>query len=177
MIIRRATLDDASQIASIHVASWKHAYRGIIPDDYIAGITHQSRLTYWEEVLGKDDLAVFVAVDEIGSVLGWAATGRDREEPGVTTITEIQAMYVHPAHTRNGVGTELFAYIFNGPTVADTTTVTVWVLEKNEPAVRFYHKQGFFPEPVKSLTIERGGARLVDLKLEMRLSRSETSPC
>lgn len=153
MIIRRATLDDASQIASIHVESWKHAYRGIIPDDYIAGITHESRLNYWEDVLGKDDLAVFVAVDDIRGVLGWAATGRDREEPGAATITEIQAMYVHPEHTRNGIGGLLLEHILNSSIVADTTTVTVWVLEKNEPAVRFYHKQGFLPEPVKSLSL------------------------
>ncbi|MDN7499963.1 MAG: hypothetical protein V4793_00760 [Paraburkholderia tropica] len=42
--------------------------------------------------------------------------------------------------------------------------------------MRFYHKQGFLPEPVKSLTIERSGACLVDVKLEMRRSRSETLP-
>ncbi|MDN7499962.1 MAG: GNAT family N-acetyltransferase [Paraburkholderia tropica] len=88
------------------------AYRGIIPDGYIAGITHESRLSYWEDVLGKDDLAVFVAVDDIGGVLGWAATGRDREEPGVATITEIQAMYVHPEYPRNGIGGLLLEHIF-----------------------------------------------------------------
>ncbi|AOK30743.1 MULTISPECIES: GNAT family N-acetyltransferase [Burkholderia] len=170
MNIRRATLEDAFRVASIHVDSWKKAYREIIPRDYIERITHQTRLTYWKEVLATNNLAVFVYVDDAGNILGWAATGPDREEPDVVTTAEIQAMYVDPEHIGKGIGSRLLEYIVAELVTVGTSRVTVWVLERNEPAMRFYHTRGFLSQPIKSIMVERGGVHLVELKLEMRLA-------
>jgi hypothetical protein len=51
--------------------------------------------------------------------------------------------------------------------MAGTSRIAVWVPERNEGAVRFYHKAGFHPVPVKTVVIKRGGVELVELKLEM----------
>jgi GNAT superfamily N-acetyltransferase len=169
MNIRRATREDAFRIASIHVDSWKDAYRDIIPRDYIDRITHQARLTHWERVLATGNLPVYVYVDEAAGVQGWVAAGRDREQPDDVTVAEIEAMYVDPAHTRHGVGCQLLSHVVPILAAAGASRITVWVLERNEPAVCFYRKVGFHPVPVNTTVIERGGMELVELKLEMRV--------
>ena len=35
--IRRARAADAEAIGAVHVATWRTAYAGVLPDDYLAG--------------------------------------------------------------------------------------------------------------------------------------------
>ena len=37
--VRDATVDDARAIAEVHVASWRWAYRGQLPDDLLDGLS------------------------------------------------------------------------------------------------------------------------------------------
>ena len=34
-MIRPATLNDAPEIARVHVASWRSTYQGLLPDDFL----------------------------------------------------------------------------------------------------------------------------------------------
>jgi hypothetical protein len=47
VIIRIATIDDAIDIAAVHVRSWQTAYRGMIPDDFLASQSVEKRLPMW----------------------------------------------------------------------------------------------------------------------------------
>ena len=41
-LVRSAELDDATAIARVHVATWRSAYRGLLPDEFLAslGLSH-----------------------------------------------------------------------------------------------------------------------------------------
>ena len=39
VIVRRARLRDAPGIAAVHVSAWQDAYAGILPSDYLAGLS------------------------------------------------------------------------------------------------------------------------------------------
>ncbi|KVM70890.1 MULTISPECIES: GNAT family N-acetyltransferase [Burkholderia] len=171
MAIRRAGLEDASRIASIHVDSWRHTYRGIIPADYLDRITHEARLRHWSQALTADDPAVFVHVNDAGETDAWAAAGHDRAAPDDTSTLELQAIYVDPARVRTGIGRRLIEHVLATCAAPGIARLVVWVLERNEPALRFYHRIGFDRAPIQSITVERGGASLGELKLEMRLDR------
>ena len=66
MEIRRATLEDAMAIASVHVRSWKSAYPGQIPQGYLDSLHPKDRVEGWEQVLAATDWpreGVFLLVD------------------------------------------------------------------------------------------------------------------
>ena len=42
--IRRARPEDAEAVARVHVAGWRHAYRGLLPDDYLDGLDWRDRV-------------------------------------------------------------------------------------------------------------------------------------
>ncbi|WP_157605345.1 hypothetical protein [Schlesneria paludicola] len=47
MNVRRATAADAESIALVHVLSWQHAYRGIVPDSVLNHLSVEARRTTW----------------------------------------------------------------------------------------------------------------------------------
>ncbi len=52
--IRRATRDDADAITCIHVHSWQHAYRGLVPDALLDGLSVEQRRTIWRQLLDNN---------------------------------------------------------------------------------------------------------------------------
>lgn len=46
MIVRRATAEDA-------VETWRDAYRGLLPDDVVAGFDVEERRRLWREGLSR----------------------------------------------------------------------------------------------------------------------------
>jgi GNAT superfamily N-acetyltransferase len=75
--VRLATRADAAAIARLHLENWRAAYRDIVPDDLLDGITAVSRFLHWDGVLADPDGAefVYVAEDAHGRLLGIASGG------------------------------------------------------------------------------------------------------
>ncbi|GFZ74956.1 hypothetical protein NLO85_16580 [Pseudomonas savastanoi] len=94
MSIRLALPEDSLQIATIHLESWRSAYEGIIPSAYINRITLEARLSHWNKVIASGESGLYVKVDRLDRVLGWVATGIDREHPEDRSVAEIQAIYI-----------------------------------------------------------------------------------
>ncbi|MGH2840330.1 MAG: hypothetical protein ACRDKY_05850 [Solirubrobacteraceae bacterium] len=55
MTVRTATRDDAHPIARVHVRSWQVAYRGLLPDAILDGLSVEERRTIWHQLLANDD--------------------------------------------------------------------------------------------------------------------------
>lgn len=113
--VRRATTDDASGIAGVHVAAWQVAYRGLIPQGHLDQIDLGERTEQWRSLLeGKAATAeipppvMFVAEDS-AVVVGFACVGRYRDEPCQEALGELWAMYVAPESWGNEVGDALMA--------------------------------------------------------------------
>ncbi|POD66497.1 GNAT family N-acetyltransferase [Pseudomonas syringae group genomosp. 3] len=170
MSIRTAIPEDSLQIATIHFASWKSAYQDIISSASIDRITLEARLSHWTKEIASGTSDVYVKVDPFDRVLGWIAAGQDRKYPEDPSVAEVQAIYVSPIHTRRGIGSELFDHVIPRFQSVGRSRVVLWVLEKNTPALEFYGQRGFAKDPVKTKTIERGSAGLVDIKLESLLT-------
>ncbi|HNH26830.1 MAG TPA: hypothetical protein PLR93_07410 [Anaerolineales bacterium] len=52
--IRKAVLKDASAIATVHVAAWKEAYRGIVADEVLNNLSIQRRTEQWTNSLSDE---------------------------------------------------------------------------------------------------------------------------
>jgi ribosomal protein S18 acetylase RimI-like enzyme len=141
--LRRATPDDAPALAGVHVAAWRQAYRGIVPDRYLEGFTVENRTRRFREFL-SDNTAETYAAEHGGRIVGFLTLGGCRD-PDVdqASIGEIWGIYVSPEHWRRGVGRFLCEQGQNLLASRDFTIATLWVLEANSQARSFHEAMGF----------------------------------
>jgi GNAT superfamily N-acetyltransferase len=142
--IRPARPADAEAVAQVHVASWRHAYRGLIPDDYLDRLSVEDREAMWRGAFADPDprSGAFVA-EQDGRVVGFAAFGPSRDDDAREGTGEVPAIYLDPAVVGSGIGRALFAEANAALREVGFTSATLWVLEANAPARRFYEKAGW----------------------------------
>ena len=143
MQVRRAEPDDARAIAELHVAAWKAAFPGLLPQDYLDDLAPEDRLGEWEQALGSSPWPVVLVAEEGGALLGFAALSPSRDDDSDPTVGEVQTLYVGPGVWRSGVGRALLERAGEELASAGFTTATLWVLDVNERARRFYERHGW----------------------------------
>jgi ribosomal protein S18 acetylase RimI-like enzyme len=138
LVIRAGQPTDASPIAGVQVRSWQVAYRGVFPDEWLDRLTVEERLPFWERYLSDDDTATLVAEID-GIPVGFALLGADRDDP---SRGKILAIYLDPEVWRRGIGRALM--LASEKTLSERfSTATLWVLDQNERARRFYETVGW----------------------------------
>ncbi|MGD0632435.1 MAG: GNAT family N-acetyltransferase [Terracidiphilus sp.] len=157
--IRRAVLDDAESIGLVQVESWRKTYAGIVPDAYLESLNMEKHAFMWRQELRAGRIFVFVAEDPWG-IFGFIAGGAIRE-PIKGYDAELYAIYLMPARQRRGEGQELVLTLREALLMESYSSMIVWVLERNLPAVSFYKRLGGLP--IAQKTIDIGGTALSDL--------------
>lgn len=157
--IRVATVADAMAVAAVRRASWFAAYSGIIDDaaiDRVTGDGDADRIRL--QFRSRPQQRMFVAVDGTDTdeaVIGFASFGPEREVDGgawpppvsaagaAGKCGEVYALYVHPDWWSTGTGRELMLRVLDRLRRDRYQDVTLWVLEQNTRARRFYEQAGF----------------------------------
>ena len=154
--IRAANRADAGPIARVHVDSWRTTYEGIVPAEYLAGLSYRDRESRWNEALTMDQLAtsIFVAETEGGDVVGFADGGPEREGDR-TYRGERFAIYLLQEHQNKGLGRHLVSAVAQRLLDDGFSSMLVWVLEDNRRACRFYESLG--GERIGQKTVAVGG--------------------
>ena len=172
--LRDATPADAHALATVHVASWRAAYRGLMPDEVLAGLSVPEREQLWSDRLTAQEARTSVVVaTDAGRVVGFAAAGpplvpTDRAD---STLGVLYALYLDPDRWGRGIGTPLHAAALDRLVTHSFTHAGLWVLDGNLRALRFYHRHGW--TDTGRTQIDRGPQ---DIELhERRLHRSLTS--
>ena len=152
--IREAKPADAWAIAEIHVRSWQAAYRGQLTDDYLDGLRVEDRIDQHRQSLEAPmaDWRTWVA-EEDGRIVGFAVTGPSQDADADPKTGELYAIYLEPDRVGTGLGRTLFAYAVEDLRSRGFRTATLWVLETNEQARRFYAVAGWRPDGI--VTTER----------------------
>jgi ribosomal protein S18 acetylase RimI-like enzyme len=164
--VRHATPRDAKAIAEIHVATWQAAYKDLMPEDYLSKISVEKRLAYWREAIEFSEPQLLVATDG-DEIVGFVGFDRSRDAGTKSTVGEIWAMYVAPAHWGKGAGLALWDGAREGLKEEGCTQVTLWVLLHNERALRFYEQAAGFKREMPSLkTVAFGSATLEEIRLK-----------
>jgi GNAT superfamily N-acetyltransferase len=172
--LRDATPADAHALATVHVASWRAAYRGLMPDEVLAGLSVPEREQHWTDRLSApaSRTSVVVAIDA-RLLVGFAAVGPpvvpvDRADP---TLGDLYALYLDPGHWGRGIGTPLHAAALDRLVTHNFTHAGLWILDGNQRALRFYYHHGW--TDTGRTQIDRGPQ---DIELqERRLHRGLTS--
>ncbi len=144
--LRPAWPQDAEAIASVEVAGWQGAYRGLMPDSFLDGLSREEKATGWYESLRKHQSAqrkrVTVAV--MGAeVLGFVRVGPSGEEAGVGLV---YLLYILPEYWGCGVGKALMQAALSDLREMEMDEAVLWVLRDNHRPRRFYEGLGWRPD-------------------------------
>ena len=122
--IRKATIDDLPRIAEIVVFNYRLNFYPIFKNDdyYFCELQVPNLMKQYES-----------NVDHI-----WVYD--DGAVKGIIQIDnrEIKKLFVEPVLQGNGIGSELLTYA-----IENRNANTLWALEKNVRAIRFYERHGF----------------------------------
>ena len=137
-----ARSEDARVIAALHVRSWRSAYRGLVPDEFLAGPVEDDRTTLWESRLSvpDDGRLVLKAVDLHDVMVGFTCVLRDAEPAWGPLLDNL---HVTPDLRGRGIGRRLFIASRAWSTaVAPGQPMHLWVIEGNTQARHFYDREG-----------------------------------
>lgn len=164
-LVRWAGPTDAEAVAEIHVLAWQMGYRGLLPDALLDGLTVIDRLPRWQQWLAEPTPRTRVAEQE-GRVLGWVTVGPQRDgDLDPVVVTEIYALYVHPAVWGRGCGSALMAATLAGLAAQSYAETNLWVLRGNARAIRFYERHGFCADGAAKRETSSSGAILDEIRL------------
>jgi GNAT superfamily N-acetyltransferase len=143
--LRDATPADARAIATVVVASWRAAYRGLMPDEVLAGLSVSDRERFWSDALIAGEPRTSVVVVTSARVVGFAASGpplnpADRADPA---LGDLYALYLDPDSWGRGIGARLHTAVLDRLRGCGFTSAGLWILDGNERARRFYLRHGW----------------------------------
>ncbi|MBM7667298.1 ribosomal protein S18 acetylase RimI-like enzyme [Solibacillus kalamii] len=155
MNIRKANRGDAPGIAKVHVDSWRTTYKGIIPQNFLDGLSYEQRTKLWENNISDQTNTIFVAENEniiIGFVTG--STRSTNKEVGASDLTSI---YLLEEWQGQSVGKKLLNQIMTSLLEQGYQKVYVDVLADNKTK-QFYQYYG--AEYVKTVQLSIAGKTL-----------------
>lgn len=157
--VRRARAADAVAIGAVHVAAWRSAYPGILPDSYLANLSVPRQAAYYDAAI-RGSTGVFVAVASGADappvspgtanrprIVGFATAGRARTSGDFGRRLgegEIETLYVLDDWRDCGVGRRLMQAAAAHLAEAGCRSVFLWVLREN-PSRWFYEHLGGKP--------------------------------
>jgi ribosomal protein S18 acetylase RimI-like enzyme len=147
----------------VHVESWQHAYRGILPEHYLASLSVAEREAMWRRMLEQQPSNLLIA-RVAGQVVGFVAFGAARDEDAPADRAEIWALYVKATHWSTGAGRLLSMEALRRIAAQGYESVSLWVIAGNERAIRFYERAGFMVDSRARRSFEVGGATLMELR-------------
>jgi len=146
--VRPARLDDCHDLGYIHVESWKAAYKGIVPDSFLDEMSVERSENRFINAISQGSERNIIALIE-DKVAGFMCFGKCRDEDVDETYGEIWGIYLHSTFWRKGIGSELLLYGISCLKAEGYSKATLWVLEDNSNARKFYEKFGFVFSGIK----------------------------
>src|SRR5262249_27493016 len=142
-----ALVEDAAGIARVHVITWRHAYRGQIPDSILDGLSIERRVQGWTAQLGdpRPKAHTLIALDGDQGV-GFCSVGSSREADADDSAGDLYAIYVDPRFMGKGIGSALLAESVRHLRADGFTHATLWVLASNTPSRHFYEHHGWLAD-------------------------------
>jgi ribosomal protein S18 acetylase RimI-like enzyme len=160
MPIRRAEPSDANGIAEVKVASWKSAYRGILPDSLLDNLSVEHNESRWRARIIEHTSQVLV-FEQNDRIIGFVAFGASRDEDAdQERVGEVYAIYLEPREWRRGHGSSLVGAAIESLQEEGYAEVTLWILHNNERGIKFYEVVGFEADEAAKVVTRKDGTEL-----------------
>lgn len=129
--------DSREEISNIYEQSWKYAYKGIIPQDFLDRIPSGQ----WCKAFDNPERYTLVMLDD-DKIIGTSSYCKSRYDD-YKDWGEIISIYFLPEYMGKGYGRQLIEKVINELKAMGFETIFLWVLEDNYRARHFYEKCGF----------------------------------
>lgn len=149
--------DDKFAISKVYEESWKYAYQGIVPQDYLNSIPKGQ----WTSHIEQPDRKNLVMVWD-GIIIGTSSFGKSRMKE-MNGFGEIISLYFLPEYMRKGLGRLLLQAVVSELKKMGFDKVFLWMLEENRNARQFYEKCGFV-QTERCLISNIGGKELKEVQ-------------
>ena len=161
IIVRRVLPNDAYGFALCKNKSWQSAYRGIVPAEYLEGLSAEKQSEWVRKWITEQKESEFYCVTKDDEIIGVLVVNpcRDEDRPDSGELT---AIYLLEEYWDKGYGREMMDFAINALNQMGFDEIIVWVLEENSRARRFYEKFNFvFDGTMKEIEI---GKPLVEIR-------------
>jgi len=136
--IRKAALGDAAAIGTVHVAAWRSAYPGLLPDQYLANLSTSRQAAFYERAI-RLGAGVQVATS-VGRIIGFSTA---RRTPGnVLGDGEIETLYVLDDFRDHGFGRRLLRASASYLAELGCSSLFAWMLSGNQAGFFYEHLGG-----------------------------------
>lgn len=163
--IRLAKLEDVFTMSRIHALTWKKAYTGLIPQDYLDKIREDRWVKPFTEAL-SNNLHEAAIISNGSEDTGCICFGKSRDDE--IGYGEVISLYVLPEYWSNRQGYELMNFALKRLKEQGFENCHLWVLEGNNRAIRFYERYGFTKDD-KARIIKIGGIDLAEIRYSIKL--------
>jgi ribosomal protein S18 acetylase RimI-like enzyme len=146
-------VSDADAVAIVHVRSWQAAYRGLLPDELLDGLSVARRAAMWRSIVENDrpgdSVLVLEDADESpgehgpGALAGFAHVCAARDDDVAAGTGEVSAIYLLPTTWGRGWGRALMEACLRELSGHGYTEAVLWVLDTNARARHFYEAAGW----------------------------------
>ena len=143
LVIREGRVTDAEAMGTVHVRAWQSAYRGVMPDDYLDGLSADERSEMWRGRLSRADLPRLLVAESGGEVVGFAVLGTERPSPDRRGAGELYAINLDPDHWGNGIGRALLRAATAALVALGFEEAILWVAPENDRARVLYTSEGW----------------------------------
>ena len=151
-MIRPASTSDIPALARIQVASWQAAYRDILPDEVLDNLSVEQFEANWRKNF-SDTQRINLVLEYGRDISGFIAFGKSRDADATVETGEIYGLYLIPNLWGTGFGRVLWAGA-SQCVLSRFSVLTLWVLQKNTRARRFYERMGLeYDEQIKDISL------------------------
>jgi len=170
LLVRCAEPQDAPVVARVHVDSWRRAYSGLLPQEYLDTLSVEARTKTWAKAFsqlpGQTPTNLVAELD--GQIIGIASVGPNRDNDTDTATHELWGLYLDPAHWGAGHGHTLHTGALDVAHASGAAAATLWVLTTNQRARHFYERHGWAADGADK-TAWRGDVRLDETRYRLSL--------
>ncbi|WP_444963100.1 GNAT family N-acetyltransferase [Nocardiopsis sp. M1B1] len=146
MQIREALPEDGPAVADVEVRSWRAAYPGIVPQDYLDAMDAAERGARWSDWIAgaaRPGAGLLLAEDDAVAVAFACFAPVEEAAGGTAGPCEVEAFFSVPEVWGSGVNRRLIADVHRAVAGAGYTEAVLWVLRDNPRARRFYAAHGW----------------------------------
>jgi GNAT superfamily N-acetyltransferase len=173
--VRPAIGGDAPHIARVHVESWQSAYRSIIPESILDGLSVERRADYWSQRLQEpgETRTWIGAIDD--AIVGFAGTGMPADPELAPRTAELESIYLLPQVLGLGLGRLLLQTATMDLIERGFSSAILWVFTENDRARQFYEAAGWRPDGT-SETLDFNGTGIGAVRYRIDLAGTPPTP-
>ena len=140
--IRVARVDDAAEIANVHINSWREAYRNLVPQGFLdeKPLEFKNRYELWKRVIPSEGNTTFVADSKDHGIVGFVNGVVASDGPHKGSV-EVLCIYLLKKYHHKKVGFGLLKSFFDAYRKLGFDKAFLWVLADN-PTSSFYERAG-----------------------------------